>query len=361
MLAKWQFGPPPRRPFLEHLGLAIPDDALRSGTALYDQAQAVLAEWTARRDRALKVAARLDREAKDRSRWGTDHRDLVEEAYHAGVRFWINQVFIRDVPTLGPAELRSWCLLQFEAFSRIRESGQAALFWIEKDLLSDADVLREAEPLLLSRPGDFSGGKAKGLKRFEDWQYVAGYMDIEYYLDLAARIKDEHHWSVKDPSENDYRAIVRVAWERLRKLGNTLGVPYPEEPTDIRDEPTCRSALDLVVQWCLERGRDATASEQGAIEVHKDEPEPPVFLWFNGERHEIPGKRLWQLLNCIWNRESISIRTLTGEVWNSSVVDSTVSTYCTRLNTALPPGFPWRVVKKGRYVAKKYVAKADPR
>jgi len=93
------------------------------------------------------------------------------------------------------------------------------------------------------------------------------------------------------------------------------------------------------------------------VEKHKDGPEPPHWLWFNGKRHRIGTKRSrlsWLLLEYFWARDSAIYEDLQGpgKPWLDPVTDSAVATAVNRFNNEMPAGFPWKLITKGRHVAK---------
>jgi hypothetical protein len=90
---------------------------------------------------------------------------------------------------------------------------------------------------------------------------------------------------------------------------------------------------------------------------HPDGPEAPHWLWLKNQRYQIGKKRSrisWVLLLYFWNRESATYEDLQGpgKPWPDPVTDSAVSTAANRFNTEMPSGFPWKLVTKGRCVAR---------
>jgi hypothetical protein len=77
---------------------------------------------------------------------------------------------------------------------------------------------------------------------------------------------------------------------------------------------------------------------------HPDGPEGGRWIWWKDERHSVPKGTVYRLLTYMWNRDSASYDALEhDEVFDSAVARQTVRSYTSKANTALPPGFPWRL------------------
>jgi hypothetical protein len=87
----------------------------------------------------------------------------------------------------------------------------------------------------------------------------------------------------------------------------------------------------------------ATAGES-TTPPHPDGPEGGRWLWWQGERSDIPKGVVYRLLAFMWERASASYDALEeAGVFESAVAPQTVRSYANKANNALPHGCLWRL------------------
>lgn len=109
-----------------------------------------------------------------------------------------------------------------------------------------------------------------------------------------------------------------------------------------------------------EAEEEPAATEGVATAPVADGPRPPNLLRWQGQDHPIGtprSRRLWQLLRALWHLEEGAARSYQSLidarcVWEDVPNDATIRSAVTRLNTTLPPGYPWSYSVQGRYVVK---------
>ena len=119
--------------------------------------------------------------------------------------------------------------------------------------------------------------------------------------------------------------------------------------------------LDLVIEQAILRraekgrnGKPTTRTEQNN-EPHPDGPEGGCWVWWGGDRHEVPAKNVYRLIAYFWNRTCASYDDLVGPVFEEDVEYQTIRSYVSRTNAVLREiKIPWGLSadSRGQFVTK---------
>ncbi len=149
----------------------------------------------------------------------------------------------------------------------------------------------------------------------------------------------------------------------VRRLRSWCGEQLPERPPD---PPPIRTGGQAEGGAPAPPPAGSSAGGPSALSpnVPRTMPPPPAdgpeggrWLWWQGQRYDVPAGRVYSLIAFFWNRETASFDELMGAggaVWPDPVTPQTVTSACHRVQTSLPAGFPWRlsVDSASRTVAK---------
>jgi hypothetical protein len=261
MSASRVFGPRPSPAYLRELGLAVPDDAFRCGTALLEQAEQCRGAWYAWKNAAMERVLALDQDPAAPKGWLDRATVLVGDIHRAGLRVWLSQVLGVRVPIQTTADLRCWCALQLRSLEISLEAYPVAL-WSRK--LGGPYF---PDNYLLEWGGSW-WGRSKGAEALPGPElysrlgklYRIGPEDDEYDQITSALEEYEGLSIPRFPSRKECFPLLHTAWEDMRRLSQTLGrpcLPDPEEPADFDD---WRLAFGQIVNWCFEQENTPPAS-----------------------------------------------------------------------------------------------------
>jgi hypothetical protein len=241
---------------------------------LYDRTTGVLERWARRRDRILAAVTRLAGRPEAPTRWGSLVKKMVAEAYRAGLRYWLQQVYkVAARPDVKTAEdLRRWCSLLFKVTNVVEEarvnslwgrfdsdldpdSGQLQHFFVED--FDDRWLLSE---LIVSFPDAVLEADYTGVYDYSRWADV-GCSDPTFDDEWPSP-----HAAV-DLTPVRCQRIADHARKLLRSLALPLSRPYPSLPAQVTDTRELQIALDAVMNWA----RVEIQRQQGPPATTRDE------------------------------------------------------------------------------------------
>jgi hypothetical protein len=291
-----------------------------------------------RRQQTLAHVARLAQEPDALTGCKERARMLVEEASRAWLRCWTGTLFATEVPVKTTEDLRAWCRLQQCVLDTILKAYPVHLILIDSEPQLDAALLAAVEPFFsaTAQPQDLSG--LAGLSRTTEDEDLLCY-GYSFYARIEARLNDENIDIPTGPRPADYLRLTRYAWASARRLEQDVSRPLPKEPRpkQVRSIDSCRAWLDVIVQWCQKLDTQPVSAVTEP-QQHADGPEPPRWLWWKNVRHEIHGRRAWELLNYMYDKDVMHIDEVVRDVWRNPVQDNAVSTACSRLTGRLESG-----------------------
>jgi hypothetical protein len=169
----------------ESLGLCISTKDVNSFKDLHARATSVLEQWGRRHERILATVKRLAGRREAFKGWRDLAEGVVSEAYGAGLRYWLLQVYrFAGVPAVDTAEdLRWWCMLIFKV-PQVAEKAEVGITWerhvplpgCDEDepvgFLEDLDEHGLLSELVASFPDEVLDPQFMGEFKFARWERI---------------------------------------------------------------------------------------------------------------------------------------------------------------------------------------------
>jgi hypothetical protein len=182
---------------------------------------------------------------------------------------------------------------------------------------------------------------------------------FEYALGMAKR---EDRGDIPPGSDRSpkYAPTPRGLVTHAHLIVRHLGLPgSPTEPRGPMDRAGCLADLWDVLGF-FRRALQATASRSelpktpspASTNVPTDLQEPPAhpdgveggcWIWWRGQRHDIPKGNGYKLLAFMWARDSVAYDDLIGPVFDDPVEPQTIRSLANKANNAMRKvGIPWK-------------------
>jgi hypothetical protein len=110
---------------------------------------------------------------------------------------------------------------------------------------------------------------------------------------------------------------------------------------------------DKVWSAAAQGNREAVVVESNG---KPDGPQGGCWLWWKGNRHDVPKGNVYKLIDYFWNRESARYDDLVGPVFDSDVLNQSIRSECSETSEVLSRiGVPWKLSadSRSRIVTKK--------
>jgi hypothetical protein len=295
---RFLFGQAPDTTLLEQLGLAFPVDITQSAEQLHAGALTRIEVWSERCRRTVDhLAASPILVSAPRTK--ANATALLREAQRAGTRMWLGAVFNTPAVVARTVDLRSWCSLQLRVLGHIEDSLMVALVWFSGgDFLEDAQLLREARPLLSGTDLERDEVIEREQVRWTHLSYFGLHTDWEEYVMEAERLEQEGRPLPVGLRRPELQRLLRRAWAYLSPVAERTGTAPPNGPPEADSVQCCVDALTGLLGWCSEvdRGAAGPQSKRGL----EDGPVTPAHFRINGEKYGEFTRGDLQLLDVLW-------------------------------------------------------------
>jgi hypothetical protein len=230
--------------------------------------------------------------------WWKKARELLQEAFRAGLRHWLREVAepFDGLLVEGPDDLRALCGLHLQALEVIKDAHPACWGHFQEwrkvsdpdgpELIrarvlvpwTDGSLLNKALPLLADAAPEPSVPSQQ-----VEWEALEGFTcrpAEEGALEVAAQ---EH-----------CRMVAVTLWKYLRPLALQLKGNYPPEPLDFPlGQAACRNLIDQVISWCNEQESSRPGPTDSDGRAHSDTPSQKEALT-HPDSHKTPQQ--WQFV-----------------------------------------------------------------